>query len=392
MNIAVFIKSTHFHKGSGGMETQNRSLCEELATRGNNVTVFSPRRDMGVDFKEENSVKYFFVSSEYKGYVYAKLNKNSWFKKSLAKFEEIHKTGLFDLVLGQSASAESIIENKEKLGVKVVSVAHGSAASEYKTFLRNIKGVKDLYWFARNTQYFLRQFFGRQRRYVLHSDMVIAVSNYVRTALINECFADERRIKVIPNGVDPRDFQPLEKSRDEAVKLLFLGRVDRSKGIFTILKIIQNIKKECVLHVVGEGSDLEEAKKLSEAIGVSNKVVFHGNVPYKEVVKSLKPDIFVFPTKRIEGFPMVLVESMLLGLPIVAFDLGGVSDALEDGVNGYLVKAGRNSEFRTKLESLIDNADLRQKMGLAGREKSLREFTIDKMVDSYENIFNEVIK
>jgi glycosyltransferase involved in cell wall biosynthesis len=392
MNIAVFIKSTTFHRGSGGLESQNKSLCEELVRRGHSVTVFSPKREITIDEKIENLIKYVFITAEYRRYIFALMNKNSWFKKSLEKFQVIHRASPFDLVLSQSASAESIIENKEKLGVRVVSVAHGSAASEYKTFLKNIKSLKDIYWLVRNTQYFLRQFFGRQRRYVLHSNKVIAVSNYVKSALINECFADERRIEVVHNGVDPRDFDVIEKSSDENVKLLFLGRVEKSKGIFTILKIISRMNSKCVLHVVGDGPDLEEAKKYSKKINVSDKVVFHGKVPYKEFVKNLKPDIFVFPTQRIEGFPMVLVESMLLGLPIVAFDLGGVSDALENEKSGYLVRAGDTKEFRIKLESLINDPVSRNTFGIFGRTQALSKFTIGTMINAYEKIFTEVLE
>jgi glycosyltransferase involved in cell wall biosynthesis len=392
MNIAVFIKSTTFHKGFGGLETQNKSLCEELVKKGHRVTVFSPRREFEFDEKVENEVRYIFIGSQYKRYLFARFNKNSWFKKSLEVFREINKISPFDLVLSQSASAEGVIENKDKLGVKVVSVAHGSAASEYRTFLKNIRNFRDLYWLIRNTQYFLRQFFGRQRRYVLHSDKVIAVSNYVKGALINECFADERNIEVIPNGVDPGDFGSLEKSTDTNIKLLFLGRVEKSKGIFTILKIMSLMKSDCVLHVVGDGPDLEEAKIVYKKIGVSDTVVFHGKVSYKDFVINMKPDIFVFPTQRIEGFPMVLVESMFLGLPVIAFDLGGVRDAVENEKTGYLIKPGKVEEFKSKLEVLVHNSELRARLGQAARDKALKDFTIGKMIDAYEKVFMEVLK
>lgn len=392
MNIAVFIKSTAFHKGSGGLETQNKSLCEELVKRGHAVTVFSPKKELETEEKNENSVKYIFITSEYKKYLFAKINKNSWYEKSLEKFIEFHNATRFDLVLGQSASAESIIENKKQLGVKVISIAHGSTVSEYKTFYRNIKTVKDFYWFIRNTQYFARQFFGRQRRYVLHSDRVIAVSNYVKTALVNECFVDENKVKVIPNGVEPEDFNLLERSLENKVKLLFLGKVEKSKGIFSLLKIISGIEGEYVLHVVGDGPDLKESEEFSKKIGVSDKVIFHGRVSYKDFVKDTKPDIFLFPTQRIEGFPMVLVESMFLGLPIIAYSLGGVSDAIDDGETGYLIKDGDSKSFKSKLEELLSDSELRRRFGLAGREKALNEFTIGRMIDAYEKVFMEVLK
>lgn len=391
MNIAVFIKSTTFHRGNGGLETQNKTVCEELVKRGHQVTVFAPKKDAQFDSTAEKGVNYVFIASGYKNYILEPFNKNSWNKKSLETFTKLHSEKPFDLVISQSASAESIIENKNQLGVKVVAIAHGSAASEYKTAIQNIGSMRDLYWFVRNTQYFVRQFFGRQRRFVLHSNKVIAVSNFVKKALVNECFADERTIEVIHNGVDPVRFSSQEKRENPSVNLLFLGRVEKSKGIFTLLEMVPDIKGNFVVHIVGDGPDLEEAKR--RYIGsLGDKVVFHGRVAYEEFSRKITPDIFVFPTQRIEGFPMVLVESMFLGLPVVAFDMGGVPDAIEDGKTGYLVKAGNKKEFKEKLESLIASSEMRNSFGKAAKEKAMKEFTLGKMIDAYENVFREVLK
>lgn len=136
MRIAVFIKSTTFHKGYGGLETQNRTLCEGLAKKGFDVTVFSPKGDVEFEEKENEGVKYVFVNAHYKKYIFSAIDKESWYRKSLEEFRKIHQKNPFDLVLSQSASAESIIDNKGSLGVRVISVAHGTAASEFKTFLK----------------------------------------------------------------------------------------------------------------------------------------------------------------------------------------------------------------------------------------------------------------
>ncbi|MBW6442098.1 glycosyltransferase family 4 protein, partial [Patescibacteria group bacterium] len=337
MKIAVFIKSTTLHKNHGGLETQNLALCEGLAKRGHEITIFSPKKELEKSNFEQNGVKYIFIDADYKGYILKKFKKDSWTKISPEVFEEIHEKENFDLVLSQSAAAESIIENKFKLGIKTVSIAHGTTSGEFTTFLKNISSVKDIYWLVRNTQYFFRQYFGRQRRYILHSDKVVAVSNYVKKSLIDETFVDDSRVEVIHNGINPSLFDIEKEKRNIGgiVNIYFIGRIEKSKGILTILDMVRDINRDILFHVVGEGPCLEEAKKKVGNYGIQEKVIFHGRVPHYEFIKKIQPDIFVFPTQRVEGFPMVLVESMFAGIPTVAFDWGGVSDAVGDGESGF---------------------------------------------------------
>lgn len=396
MKIAVFAKSTTLHRNHGGLETQNRALCEGLVKRGHKVTVFSPKKELIEDKIEKNGVRYLFIESEYKNYIFASFKKDSWTRRSLEVFSKINEKEKFDIVLGQSASAESIVENKSELGVKVVSIAHGTTSAEFSTFLKNISSIKDIYWLIRNTQYFIRQYFGRQRRYVLHSDRVIAVSNYVKQALISETFVDENRVEVIHNGVDPSLFRRDIKDRDigGVVSLYFIGRLERSKGILTMIDILNDIDRDVVFHIVGDGPCMEAAKKRVGRHGLQEKVSFHGRMSRLEVssfLEKMSPDIFVFPTHRVEGFPMVIVESMLAGIPTVAFDLGGVSDAVEDERTGFLVKAGDKASFKNKIIELVDDRNKRLELGKNSKKKAEKEFTLDKMIDSYEKIFMEVI-
>ena len=394
MNIAVITKSTTLHKGHGGLETQNKALCEGLSKRGHKITIFSPKKDIEFDKYEENGINYVFIEADYRNYLFSAFRKNSWSKKSLEVFTDYHQKQKYDLVLGQSSAAESIIENKNTLEVKTVSISHGTTLSEFNTFVKNISSIKDLYWLVRNFQYFIRQYFGRQRRFVLHSDKVIAVSEYVKKALISETFVDDRRVEVVHNGVDGDAYKIEKTNRDIGglVHTYFIGRLERSKGILTVIDIINKIDRDVVLHVIGSGPCQKEAEKLVAKLKIQEKVIFHGKMPHYEFIKNVRPDIFVFPTKRIEGFPMVIVEAMFAGIPTVAFDWGGVSDAVIDGKTGFLIRAGDNEEFKEKLIKLIDSIEMRQEMGKNSREIAEKDYTIDTMVDRYEKIFTEVLK
>lgn len=395
MKIALFIKSTTFHKGFGGLQTQNKSLCEELVKRGHSVSVFSPKLELTDDTLEENGVKYFFISSQYKRYLFAKFSKDSWANKSLKIFSEFHSKDPFDLVISQSSAGESIILNKDKFQIPVISISHGTALSEFKTFLSNMSLPKDFLNLLLNLQYFLRQYFGRQRRFVLGSNKVIAVSDIVKQLLVEETFIPDEKVVTIYNGVskDFIDSVPVNISSDKSkINLIYIGRIEKSKGVFLLINILDNIEGvDFSLSFVGSGKDLPALKETVSRSRISNKVVFYSNLPRNEVIYKLKgSDILVFPTLRVEGFPMILVEAMMCSVPIVAFDNGGVRYGVRDSETGYLVGANDEEMFKQRLLELSSDKNLRLNMGKKGREWAEKEFTIEKMVNSYESVFKEV--
>jgi len=88
---------------------------------------------------------------------------------------------------------------------------------------------------------------------------------------------------------------------------------------------------------------------------------------------------------------MVLIEAMFAGLPIVAYDMGGVRDAVFSGETGFLIVPGHYSEFKSKTLELLRNGDLRSQMSVKSLEYAKKNFTITKMVDDYEQIFKDVL-
>ena len=221
MRIAVFIKSTTFHKGYGGLETQNKVLCEGLAKKGHDVVVFAPQRELGKTQLRESGVTYVFVPCTFR-YLFAALDKNSWYNRSVGTFVVQPK---FDVVLSQSTGGLGVIKHKKELQIKVISIAHGSILSEFKSSLRQVGTIKSFIKLALNLQYVLRSYFGSQREYVNYSNKVVAVSNYVKKILIDEAFVPENKVVVIHNGVDPEKFYKFEKLSSIGIKLIYVGRI-----------------------------------------------------------------------------------------------------------------------------------------------------------------------
>jgi glycosyltransferase involved in cell wall biosynthesis len=392
MRIAVFIKQTTLHKGYSGLEMQNYVLCKGLVSRGYDVTIFSPKRGLKIDSDKKEGINYIFIDSSYR-YFLSQLNRKSWFNRSLAVFKQLHKEKPFDLVISQSSGGVGIIENKESLVVPVVAIAHGSAMGEFNTFLLSHKSLKDIPGIVKNTQYALRQFFGRQRQYVLHSTRVVAVSRAVKQQLIDETFVSDTLVNVINNGIEP--FKIENNVSVRPFTMLFIGQVSTDKGVDLLLKLMKEPElADSVLDVVGEG---EYTPILSAAVNDAKlSARFHvlGKIEHERIISYLqqkKADIFVFPTRRIEGFPMVMTEAMFGGLPIVTFNLGGVADAVSDGENGYLIPANDYTKFKNAVVSLKTDKAKRDIMTSKALSRAYNEFTVNIMLDKYESLFKETL-
>lgn len=391
MRIAVFIKST----GLGGLETQNKTLCEGLAKRSHEIVVFAPRRASGDINSTTNGVTYHYVDANYKVMAFLFFNKNNWFIKSVEVFKHEHSARKFDLVISQSSAGLGIIRHKKELGVKVITISHGSTLSEFKTKRANTMSILSRIKLLRDLAYVLYNFFTIQREIVLHSNKTVAVSNFVKNLLIDETFADDKHIEVIYNGVDPELYKKhlVSDSISRPVNLISTSRIVRSKGLFVLIDALQILSdSNWRLSLMGDGEDMAELQKYVVAKGLSSKVNFIGRVlPEKIAEYLLDADIFVLPSIRIEGFPMTVIEAMMASVPVVASKIGGIVDAVDDGITGYLVKPGDVESLTQTLEKLLYNKDARETMGANGRIKAIKEFSLDTMLDKYEAVITALI-
>lgn len=198
-------------------------------------------------------------------------------------------------------------------------------------------------------------------------------------------------ISVIPLGVDCEEFNPkkseiFKKSIREkydvpsnALLLLFVGANFWAKGLKYILESLV-IKKQAWLLVVGSGLN-SYFKALSNNLGVGNRVIFAGCVNDVSQYYAAS-DIFVFPSVY-ESFPMVCLEAMASGLPVLSTEVGGVEDYLVAGYNGFFIDRYAN-DIATKVSILSDVA-LRKKIGENAR-KTAKEFDWGKIAERYINV------
>lgn len=217
----------------------------------------------------------------------------------------------------------------------------------------------------------------------------IALSAEVQDTIADFYGLPKQKIPVIRNGVDLSKCIPKEDySTGETVSLLHVGRFDVPKNHAGLLKAFQKLHAahpQCRLHLVGDGDLREEMERLTEELGITPWVQFHGmqsNVyPYMH-----DADLFILPSIY-EGNPMTIIEAMGTGLPIVATMVGGIPDMLQNGETGLLVPCETDVICQACAELIGDEA-LREKLGKNAKRDSSR-FSAEFMAQQYCDVYRK---
>lgn len=195
------------------------------------------------------------------------------------------------------------------------------------------------------------------------------------------------KIPMVCNGIDLSRCQPKEDySLGETVVITHIGRFNEQKNHEGLLRAFQKIHAafpQTRLDLLGDGERMETVKAQARELGVSDSVRFLGSqsnvYPYLQ-----QSDLFVLPS-RYEGMPMTLIEAMGTGVPIVASAVGGVPDMITDGESGRLTSCD-SEEFAHAVIQLLENAELREKLGRNARLSSQR-FSAQYMAEQYVRVY-----
>jgi glycosyltransferase involved in cell wall biosynthesis len=187
---------------------------------------------------------------------------------------------------------------------------------------------------------------------------------------------------------------PPEWQRDKAATLIFIGRLVPPKGIQELIEampfILQRLK--CHLVVLGDGELYESLQIRVRALGIEEFVYFGGYVEDQSQINAWyqASDIFVLPTYWREGFPVVILEAMASGLPVVCTKLRGVADYLEEGINALFIPPRDSQSLALTLIKLIEDEQSRQRMSLANR-MLVQKFEPGKVMRQYLDYFVRIL-
>lgn len=196
---------------------------------------------------------------------------------------------------------------------------------------------------------------------------------------------------LIPNGVETGRFKPIERPLNPKVKILFIGRLIPRKGFQRVIRALPAVRKAAKVpfevEVVGSGAFREELDGIAEKLGVSDLIKYVGTIPYDQLEKAYQyADIFVL-TSLSEGMPSVILEAMGVSLPIVASDVGGNNEIVKEGENGRLIQGDDIEKLAQDLAELINDKDLRRRMGAKSREMAL-QYDWSNIMSRYNKLYS----
>jgi glycosyltransferase involved in cell wall biosynthesis len=232
----------------------------------------------------------------------------------------------------------------------------------------------------------LRRWF--KRRTSRYLDAHVAVGEETARAVEREVGLSPGTIRVIRNGV-PRqpDNLPVERLAPSPV-LGAVGRLEAQKG-FDILVDALTWLPEATAVVVGEGVDRPALEQRAAVRGVGARFVLAG--PRASAAAAIRGfDVFVLPS-RYEGLPLVVLEAMEAGVPIVATDVGSVREVVIDGETGLLVPPDDAQALAAALLRLLRDADLRSRLAQRARSVWASCFDARRMAEEYERLYREVL-
>jgi len=248
---------------------------------------------------------------------------------------------------------------------------------------RNREGVLPFKWVS----YFDKL---KELALVRRFDRMFVVTHYMQAELELNGFASDR-INIFPPV--PRPGEPLEPSFSNRNLILYAGQIIRGKGVDLLLKALARVKAPFEAVILGDGNAKAACEKLSRKLGLENRVRFAGFIPQDEL-KAYYRDASLVAVSSVWPEPIATIglEVMRYGLPVVAFNAGGIPDWLHDGETGRLVPWGDVPAYAAAIDQLLADKPLARRLGAQGRVYVNKHYDFEEYLARLESTLNGLKK
>ncbi|WP_442787000.1 glycosyltransferase family 4 protein [Flavobacterium suncheonense] len=348
---------------SGGLGTSIKNLAKAMIAQGNSVSVLVYGQKKDAVFYDE-AIKIHQIKNE-------KVKGLSWYltRKKIEKLiNHLYASGEIEIVEAPDWTGITSFITPKKC--PVVIKLHGS--DTYFCHLDN-RPVK---WWNRF----------HEKRALQNANGHISVSAYT-AGMTNRLFKLSIPFQIIPNGIDPLQFQAKSSEESGTPVVLYFGTLIRKKGLLELPHIFNKVNEQfpdATLHLVGRDTadvitgSASTWNMMQQLFSVSakEKVTYLGSVPYAEVREKInKATVCVFPTFA-EALPVTWLEAMAMGKAIVASNIGWGTEVITDGVQGYLSYPKHHEEYAEKIVALLKNEALRNQFGAEAKTTVENHFHI----------------
>ncbi len=360
----------------GGSEFYAHQLAVRLANRGHSVSVITSnirswksKREMWGNVRVERCAAPGMLWS---------VNPSTWAVPALMRSDAslLHVHTHYFLTSVQAALVARPMGRKLVLHLHGLDVSGMASSPELRTLTR-----------------FREELYDRMitRWIVNRADAIASVSRRDLTVLKETYGVDEKLLHWIPNAVDASAFSAPAHDENGLPVLTFIGRLESTKGADLLPAIMGQLAKAKLdfrLEIVGDGTlrpGLQSA--LAQYDG---NVRFRGPLSHSLIPEVLSRSRAVIIPSRVEGVPTVCLEAMAAGVPVVATDVGGTGEIVQNGKTGYLCPAGDVDGFARRARFLLDNGSVASRLGSAGPAMVASDYSWSSVVDRVESMYTQL--
>lgn len=353
----------------GGAQTHVAELCNYFKIKNHEVVVMSSGNGwlknecdkIGVSFVNNK----FFSNSANPARLYRAMKE---IKKCVVEFKP-------DIIHCHSSAAGFLGRIAIKNTIPTVFTAHGWAFDKGTPLLRRIVAILV------------------EKAISKYCFKIICVSNFTKQEGLKWKVCEDKKMEVIYNGVSLAEpDKPVVKNIQSKIKLIFVGRFSKQKNPLLFLKALVNLPEDCrknlEISLIGNGPDKKKIEKFIKNFKSLPKTEIFSTLTPVEVKKYLaQSDVFVLITNW-EGFPYTILEAMSCGLPVIASDVGGINEAVNEQ-NGILVN-NEVGQIREAILKLVNDKDLRLRLGKQGRQDVIVKFSSEQMLEKISKVYNNI--
>lgn len=383
MKVAHFLSNFPLAKDTPvyGKSLAAYNVCKELSKRGHEVTVFTNTDPKSNSLHQLDGITVCNFSSVV-GYKSERFSTKILFEPLKQDFDIIH------IHSGISVPTYAGYRYARKKQKPLIITWHGDSVRN-PDIDRYMGIIPAFASFAYG--YLAKKMLDRSNRIISVSQSYIAESKFLGSY--------KKKIRYIPNGVQLEDFNISYTKEECKLKLdlngkfiiLFMGSLFPIKGPDILIKAIPAVIEKCdkILFIFAGGGNVARYQELADQMNLKKFVKFLGYVGDEKKYYLAASDIFVLPSFA-ECFPLVNLEAMASGIPVIASNVGGVSDAIIDNVNGILIPPGDSEKLADAILKLINNSELRINLGQNGK-KMAADYSWAHICKLTEDLYSETI-
>ncbi len=217
------------------------------------------------------------------------------------------------------------------------------------------------------------------------ADIVIFTSEKDKDFALKKFKIPEGKIRLIPNYINTELFKPLDIIKEKNT-VLYIGRLSKEKNLFNLIEAMVGVNAK--LKIIGQGSQQKDLVQFVKEKAVN--VEFLGAIPNEQLPQELnKSEIFIL-SSLYEGCPKALLEAMACGLSCIATDVEGIKEVITHQENGYLCQT-TSQAIHQALENVLNNNDLKEKVGQNARETILNNFALEKIIEKELTLYEKIL-